>query len=208
MLPNWLPALYIWLNAILCCLHCYRTRNFVQNGGIPITNVLEIQQSSAKPSLICSHVFDISKMFNSNNSMRFYRFKLYVIFRMHTKTHFAFRWKICLTPIVNQTVSHVCNDSISKFWENNSNHIYTNINITIIIQHIQQIINHQINNKDFSIIHIYKHTYTCTTSAWWCHQMETSSALLALCAGNSPVTGEFPTQRPVTRRFDVSLFCA
>ena len=24
-----------------------------------------------------------------------------------------------------------------------------------------------------------------------------------LCAGNSPVTGEFPTQRPVTRRFDV-----
>ena len=29
------------------------------------------------------------------------------------------------------------------------------------------------------------------------------SALLAFCAGNSPVTGEFPTQRPVTRSFDV-----
>ena len=29
------------------------------------------------------------------------------------------------------------------------------------------------------------------------------SALLALCAGNSPVTGEFPAQRPVTRSFDV-----
>ena len=28
-------------------------------------------------------------------------------------------------------------------------------------------------------------------------------ALLALCEGNSPVTGEFPTQRPVTRSFDV-----
>ena len=28
-------------------------------------------------------------------------------------------------------------------------------------------------------------------------------ALLAFCAGNSPVTGEFPTQRPVTRSFDV-----
>ena len=25
--------------------------------------------------------------------------------------------------------------------------------------------------------------------SWWRHQMETSSALLALCAGNSPVTG-------------------
>ena len=33
--------------------------------------------------------------------------------------------------------------------------------------------------------------------------METFSALLAICAGNSPVTGKFPTQRPVTRSFDV-----
>ena len=33
--------------------------------------------------------------------------------------------------------------------------------------------------------------------------METFSALLALCAGNSPVTGEFPAQRPVARCFDV-----
>ena len=37
--------------------------------------------------------------------------------------------------------------------------------------------------------------------------METFSALLALCAGKSPVTGEFPTQRPVMRDFDVSLIC-
>ena len=33
--------------------------------------------------------------------------------------------------------------------------------------------------------------------------METISALLAICAGNSPVSGEFPAQRPVTRSFDV-----
>ena len=39
--------------------------------------------------------------------------------------------------------------------------------------------------------------------AWWRHQMETFSALLAICAGNSPVTSEFPTQRQVTRSFDV-----
>ena len=39
--------------------------------------------------------------------------------------------------------------------------------------------------------------------SWWRHQMETFSVLLALCAGNSPVTGEFPSQRPVTRGFDV-----
>ena len=34
-------------------------------------------------------------------------------------------------------------------------------------------------------------------------QMETFSALLALCAGNWPVPGQFPSQRPVTRSFDV-----
>ena len=39
--------------------------------------------------------------------------------------------------------------------------------------------------------------------AWWCHQMETFSAWLAIGAGNSPVPGEFPAQRPVTRSFDV-----
>ena len=33
--------------------------------------------------------------------------------------------------------------------------------------------------------------------------METLSALLTLCAGNSPVTGEFPSQRPVTWGFGV-----
>ena len=44
--------------------------------------------------------------------------------------------------------------------------------------------------------------YPCFGS-WWRHQMETFSALLVLCAWNSPVTGEYPTQRPVMRSFDV-----
>ena len=43
---------------------------------------------------------------------------------------------------------------------------------------------------------------------WWRHQMETLSALLALSEGNPPLTGGFPSQRPVTRSFDVSLCCA
>ena len=38
---------------------------------------------------------------------------------------------------------------------------------------------------------------------WWRHQMDTFSALLAICAGNSLVTGEFPAQRPLKRSFDV-----
>ena len=44
-----------------------------------------------------------------------------------------------------------------------------------------------------------------TFTSWWGHQKETFSALLAICAGNPPVTGEFPTQRPVTRSFDVFI---
>ena len=39
----------------------------------------------------------------------------------------------------------------------------------------------------------------------WRHQMETFSALLALCVGNSSVTSEFPSQRPMTRSFDASF---
>ena len=39
--------------------------------------------------------------------------------------------------------------------------------------------------------------------SWWRRQMETFSALLTICAGNSPVPGEFPAQRPVMRSFDI-----
>ena len=45
--------------------------------------------------------------------------------------------------------------------------------------------------------------YLWLTKPWWRHQLETFSALLAICAGNSPITGESHAQRPVTRSFDV-----
>ena len=48
-----------------------------------------------------------------------------------------------------------------------------------------------------------RHWYHQYNVSWWRHQMETFSALLAICEGNSPVPGEFPAQRPVTRSFDV-----
>ena len=48
------------------------------------------------------------------------------------------------------------------------------------------------------IIHLYS-----PNISWWRHQMETFSALLAHCARNSLVTGEFYAHRPVTRSFDV-----
>ena len=40
---------------------------------------------------------------------------------------------------------------------------------------------------------------------WWRHQMETFSALPALCVGKPPVTSGFPSQRPVTLSFGVFL---
>ena len=52
--------------------------------------------------------------------------------------------------------------------------------------------------------YVQKHIYIyISTNSWWRHQMEIFSALLAICAGNSPVPGEFPAQRPVTWSFDV-----
>ena len=41
------------------------------------------------------------------------------------------------------------------------------------------------------------------SNPWWRHQMDIISAILALCEGYPPVTGGFPSQRPVTRSFDV-----
>ena len=43
---------------------------------------------------------------------------------------------------------------------------------------------------------------------WWRHQIETFSALLALCARNSPVTGEFPHKGQWRVALMFSLICA
>ena len=42
-----------------------------------------------------------------------------------------------------------------------------------------------------------------TTLSWWRHQMETFSALLAICAGYSLVTVELPAPRPMTWSYDI-----
>ena len=59
-----------------------------------------------------------------------------------------------------------------------------------------------INNEHSVLKPVLTHLLLLRIS-WWRHQMETFSALLAICAGNSPVPGEFLAQRPVTRSFDV-----
>ena len=47
------------------------------------------------------------------------------------------------------------------------------------------------------LFHVVRLLLRKITQTWWRHQMETFSALLAICAGNTPV----PAQRPVTRSF-------
>ena len=62
-----------------------------------------------------------------------------------------------------------------------------------------------ISKMDFSVTNVNDQNAQVREHArsWWRHQMENFSALLALCEGNPPVTGGFPSQRPVTRSFDV-----
>ena len=60
------------------------------------------------------------------------------------------------------------------------------------------------------IIPVNQQHYSIIFRAWIIYHMMTSSngniyTLLAICAGNSPVPSDFPTQRPVTRRYDFDL---
>ena len=68
----------------------------------------------------------------------------------------------------------------------------------LCLYYLYSFVINQLGNWPLSKITI-KHTviYTMTSSNG------NISALLALCEGNSPVTGEVPSQRPVTRSFDV-----
>ena len=61
---------------------------------------------------------------------------------------------------------------------------------------------YSISQYHLNYLYIFRHAfYMCRDDVT--DQMEIFSALLALCAGNSQVTGEFPTQRPVTWSFVV-----
>ena len=67
-------------------------------------------------------------------------------------------------------------------------------------------LNKHIQNLTFGLtLHCRSRLSTEARQTWWRHQIETFSALLAICEGNSPITGEFPAQRPMTRSFDVFI---
>ena len=49
--------------------------------------------------------------------------------------------------------------------------------------------------------------FSSPNETWWCHQMGTFSALLAICAWNSPVTGEFLHKGQWRGALRFSLIC-
>ena len=61
----------------------------------------------------------------------------------------------------------------------------------------------RLKNDNIQTPMIMRTSMSTHANTWWLHQMETYSALLAICAGNSPAHGELPVQRPVTQSFDV-----
>ena len=110
-------------------------------------------------------------------------------------------WNCCHT--VNHQLSTVFTPFIFHHHDVSTPHI----NDTTIAEEDIKLKNeftHQITKTIKQVISKYISLHaSCIARPWWRHQMETFSALLAICAGNSPVPGEFPAQRPVTRSFDV-----
>ena len=120
------------------------------------------------------------------------------------------------TPIIHHiyTWSLLCNSTGKHF--KNIQHIPWNIYI-VVLCFVLLYSYHQVLIDLFDLfVHIFQ-GYIKSPSAtaqqrancehnsgdvlpWWRHQIETFVALLAICAGNSPVTGEFPTQRPERER--------
>ena len=86
------------------------------------------------------------------------------------------------------------------------NYMYLNIYTTNILMYTIPAISvtkvDRLTQDGYSSMIYYIH-WEVWYNPWWRHQRETFFALLAICAGNSPVPGEVPTYRPMTQSFDV-----
>ena len=122
--------------------------------------------------------------------------------------HYFFAWNV---RTIHSTYYWYCQRSFIKVWLAMTQwlglcyYVYTIHIVPLYIAHLSGInstkrVNGFLHEPNRVIYRVHPSNYM--------HQMDTIYALLALCAGNSPVTGEFPSQRPVTRSFDVPLFCA
>ena len=95
---------------------------------------------------------------------------------------------------------------MARFMGHNIHSIFLRVSVYYLI--LQLVAEHTFTTCNIYIyicIYILQLFYSTSQykSTWWRHQMETFSALLALCAGNSLAPGELSPQRPVTRSSDV-----
>ena len=118
-------------------------------------------------------------------------------------TQFFVRWFAPVFPQIKDT-RFICYITLSWLirWPGRylSNMVMMQENLPVLFQN-KNAPDGEIDKWTFNHPHkglIGRGNYNMMTSS-----MEIFSALLALCAGNSAVTGEFPSQRPVTRSFDV-----
>ena len=125
----------------------------------------------------------------------------YEKYRLHprkgnTTKHYLTHWGR-MTHISVSKLSIIGSDNGFVAWL--SSHYYTNAEKLLI----------QTSGTNFIEISDEMHAFSFNTmrlktsfaKSWWRHQMKIFSASLALCAGNSPVPGEFCAQRPATRSF-------
>ena len=106
------------------------------------------------------------------------------------------QWDSPITTLANLFIVHMNEDG--SYCQVSS---HQNFQLTISESHLD----HPSSTvmKWFTLTLMYIDLYCYMLSYSWRHQMETFSVLLALCAQNSHVIDEFPSQRLVTRSFDV-----
>ena len=95
------------------------------------------------------------------------------------------------------------NKPLSETMVNQNTDIFVSLGLVELVGNISLPVAQTRNSVCANNDHYWKPTFDFTLILWRRHQMETFSALLAICAENSPVPGEFPAQWPVTRSFDV-----
>ena len=143
-----------------------------------------------------------------------YRYIFFFHIQTHTHTHahthaFDLRWNCHHGHAITKMSSKTRNLShrIDKKWADEA--LQISVSCIAKMLYLQHCLDYLI--EIFMIILSDKANCSCLHRShhcehavlWWSHQMETFSALLAICVGNSAVSGEFPAQRPVRWSFDV-----
>ena len=140
-------------------------------------------------------------MFNIFNTFKVFACLIYLtskLFSLHRAAHIQIHLKeICLTSSCNHNANYIM-------------HVDQNANIlqryclkTYIIVKIEPIL--PLPQSRYNMKNIKHALNSQMTPHDARRQMETFSVLLTLCEGNPPVTRGFPSQRTVTRSFDVRL---